>query len=208
MASTTQANSNDFGRHQNHLEGSAHLGNNAHGLAVAAAAASYATDNHLAGLVEAATAAAGQDVSWAPNEAGDAVIADHGRALQSHLDGYGTGIHLDNGFGDPGNNGQPDFGGEGSVDDRQMRRSNRSLALTGGTHRKRKRTSNANLDPAMTGESQFGGGLDEAGEGDGHGHGHGHGHTLDIRELSPQQSMSEARAAGVHSAVALFRQPS
>lgn len=42
----------------------------------------------------------------------------------------------------------------------------------------------------------------------GGGGGGGGGSGLDIRTLPPQQSLAEARAAGVHSAAALFRQPS
>ena len=146
--------------------------------------------------MEAATAAAGQDVSWSQNDDGDAMLAGHGRALQNHLEGYGAGMHLGDGFGDPGNSDQAPFG---TIDGggRQTRGSNSSLGLAGATTRKRKRT-NANLDPAITGGSQFaGGGGDVSGDGNG----------LDIRELPPQQTMSDARAAGVHSSVCQWSWP-
>ncbi|EGC44677.1 conserved hypothetical protein [Histoplasma capsulatum var. duboisii H88] len=102
--------------HHHHLSNSAQQ-QQQHNLAVAAsaAAASYAADNHLAGLVEAATAAAGQDVDWAQNDEGDSRVMGHGRALHGHLEGYpspnpvsgasgeagggGDGLHL----GDGGN---------------------------------------------------------------------------------------------------------
>ncbi|KAL2387843.1 hypothetical protein RJ035_003866 [Blastomyces gilchristii] len=274
----SQPSNPDFPPPHHHLSNSAQQQQQQHSLAVAAsAAAGYAADNHLAGLVEAATAAAGQDVSWAQNEDGDASMMGHGRALQNHLDGYpgsnavpggaGGALHLDDGFvGDPTGNGQVHFSGmsagtgagaghgtghgNGSVvgvstttaaaataaaATRQMRHANVGRVET-ALPRKRKRagTTAANVDPAMTGGVAAEGEYDDgsaavansgaagatgagAGTEDDHhmitdgnrnGGGHGHSHGLDIRELPPQQALSDARAAGVHSAAALFRQPS
>ncbi|PGG95886.1 hypothetical protein AJ79_09823 [Helicocarpus griseus UAMH5409] len=232
-----------------------------HNLAVAAsAAAGYAADNHLAGLVEAATAAAGQDVTgWPQNDD------------QGHFDGYpgattaaavAGGMHLDDGTGgfvgvggDP-TAGQVHFGGMESGGGggagnanmianvnaaRQMRHANavRGSATPSGTatsvvaaNRKRKRAgtasaSNVHVDPAMTGGGTAGqyspaaaaangsAGPDVEGNGGGGGADDvaaltaaSNGNGLDIRELPPQQALSDARAAGVHSAAALFRQPS
>ncbi|PGH03397.1 hypothetical protein GX51_04128 [Blastomyces parvus] len=263
-----QPSNPDFPLPHHHLSNSAQQQQQQHNLAVAAStAAGYAADNHLAGLVEAATAAAGQDVGWAQNEDGDASMMGHGRALQNHLDAYpgsnaasgaaGGGLHLDDGFvGDPGGNGQVHFGGmasgagtgtgNGSVDGvssttaavaaaaatRQLRHANVGR-VPAALPRKRKRagTTAVNVDPAMTGGVAAEGEYDDGsaainntgtapgagseddhmitdGDQNGGGHGHGHGHGLDIRELPPQQALSDARAAGVHSAAALFRQPS
>lgn len=205
--------------------------------------------------MEAATAAAGQDVDWAQNDDGDASVMGHGRALHGHLEGYpspnpvsgaageagggGDGLHLGDGFvGDPttgGGQGQyggmPSGAGSGSVDGssgvptatattaaaaaarRQLRHVNVARGPT-NLPRKRKRASTiANVDPAMTDdvppEGQYDddtGNVDEvlaAG-----GNQNGSAHALSIRELPPQQALSDARAAGVHSAAALFRQPS
>ncbi|EDN06165.1 hypothetical protein I7I51_06547 [Histoplasma capsulatum] len=183
--------------HRHHLSNSAQQQQQQqHNLAVAAsaAAASYAADNHLAGLVEAATAAAGQDVDWAQNDEGDASVMAHGRTLHGHLEGYpspnpvsgasgeagggGDGLHLGDGFvGDPTTGGgQGQYGGmpsgagsgSGSVDGssgvptattttaaaaaarRQLRHVNVARGPT-NLPRKRKRASTiANVDPAMT----------------------------------------------------------
>ncbi|KAK2745046.1 hypothetical protein FQN55_006403 [Onygenales sp. PD_40] len=201
---------------------------NTHNLAVAATtAANYAADNHLAGLVEAATAAAGQDVGvgvgWPQSDEDGMMSASHGRALQSHLDSYaaaaggGVSVHLDDGFGDGGVHfGIPD----GSAGGRQMRHSNAQGAMgmagrgSGGSQqgmatRKRKRAgTDSNVDPAITGAAGHYGGNDGQDENGDVGITDGDGSGLDIRELPPQQALSNARAAGVHSAAALFRQPS
>ncbi|OAX81216.1 hypothetical protein ACJ72_04442 [Emergomyces africanus] len=266
MASTSQQqpqpSNPDFPEPHHHLSTSAQQQQQQqqqHNLAVAAsAAAGYAADNHLAGLVEAATAAAGQDVNWAQNDDGDAGMMGHGRALQSHLEGYPApnsasgnpsgGLHLDDSFGgDPTANGQQvHFGagiGGGPVDGsgsvattaaaatRQMRHANVAVRGPTALTRKRKRAGmNANVDPAMTGGVATTGQYDDgtatatttttttAGPGGADNDGdvmntdgnqnNRNGHGLDIRELPPQQALSDARAAGVHSAAALFRQPS
>ncbi|KAK2840511.1 hypothetical protein FQN49_006202 [Arthroderma sp. PD_2] len=220
MASGNQQNTNnDFVNHaqqpqvqqQHHIDGStSHLS-----TSNVSVSPDYTTDNHLAGLVQAATAAAGQDVGWAQNDDGDMMAAGHGRAIQSHLDTYGVGMHLDeNGFATTGQTshsfaGIPTAGDPAVAGDRQIGASN---ATIGATPRKRKRNQ-SNVDPAMTSATtrfRFGDGDENnptqevvgapAPENDGS--------SLDIREMPPQRVISDARAAGVHSAVALFRQPS
>lgn len=159
------------------------------------------SENQLAGLVQAATAAAGQEVSeWAAAAAAAAAAGHH------HLENYPTDLHLpDDGFG------EAEFGSLGSPTQgtgRQVRGSvvNNNDGQGGGqglsrtVSKKRKRGDEA-LDPALTGDQGEGQqqqqgqqGFDES--------------QLSIRELAPSQSMTDARAAGVHSAAALFRQPS
>jgi hypothetical protein len=213
MASTSQSSTH---HHQSD--------NNAHNLAMVASAAGYTTDNQLAGLVEAATAAAGQDVGgWSQAEEGDAnmnataaaaaAAAGHSRgAPQNHLDGYPVGVNMEDEFGNGANGSQAQHFASGGDPPES---------------RKRKRA-NPNVDPAMTStplSSQFGG---VAGDGGGDhdmvgssggpgngssGNANGAGDELrirqvDVRQFTPQQAISDARAAGVHSAVALFRQPS
>lgn len=212
MASTSASHqqqppqSTDFSVHQpphtSHMDHNAQLATSGYGP----------NDNQLAGLVEAATAAAGQDVSeWAAAAAAAAAAGHH------HLEGYGADLHLgDDGFGDGG------FGNIGTTPGagRQLRGSTsnaqgqpgQTSGLSRTVSRKRKRGEDA-LDPALTAA----GGA--AGDGQPHQQQQQqqqqqgqqqqfNGDNLDIRELPPQQSLSEARAAGVHSAAALFRQPS
>ncbi|OJJ46056.1 hypothetical protein ASPZODRAFT_152288 [Penicilliopsis zonata CBS 506.65] len=192
------------------------------------ATAGYApNDNQLAGLVEAATAAAGQDVSeWAAAAAVAAAAGAVGH--HHHLDGYGPEMHIE---GD-------EFGDEtfstGAPGGRQIRGSGpasgpdqvQSSGLSRAVSRKRKRNDDA-LDPAltapgpgMTGQhasQQHPQHQNQQQSQQQHHHHHHHHHPqqhdfdggdLDIRTLPTQQSLSEARAAGVHSAAALFRQPS
>ncbi|EFR02020.1 hypothetical protein MGYG_05022 [Nannizzia gypsea CBS 118893] len=227
MASGAQQNTNgDFVSHaqqaqvqqpqqqqqqqQHHIDGStAHLSSNSVGVSP-----DYTSDNHLAGLVQAATAAAGQDVGWAQNDESDMMAAGHGRAIQNHLDSYSVGMHLDeNGFATTSQSGHP-FGnipgGEPAVSgDRQIA----APPVTAATAvRKRKRTQ-PNVDPAMTSATarfRFGD-VDEASlaqDGAAVQVPQPDESSLDIREMPPQRVISDARAAGVHSAVALFRQPS
>ncbi|EEQ34912.1 hypothetical protein McanMca71_001879 [Microsporum canis] len=221
MASGPQQNTNnDFVGHtqpsqvhqqqqQQHIDGSnPHLSSNSVGVSP-----DYTSENHLAGLVQAATAAAGQDVGWAQNDDSDMMAASHGRAIQNHLDSYSVGMHLDeNGFATTSQTGHPfgDIPGESAAGgDRQIAASN---VVIGTTARKRKRNQ-SNVDPAMTSATvrfRFGDGGEgntaqeavagQVPENDGS--------SLDIREMPPQRVISDARAAGVHSAVALFRQPS
>ncbi|KAJ5936715.1 hypothetical protein N7466_003165 [Penicillium verhagenii] len=155
-----------------------------------------ASDNQLAGLVEAATAAADQDQDLSHWAAAAATAVSH-----QHLDGYGTEMHLaEDGFGDA------NFGaamGSG----RHLRVPNdhsQSPGLSRTVSKKRKRNDD-NLDPALA----------AAGISENQQHAQtSHqaslgfpGDNMDIRS-APPQSLNEARAVGVHSAAALFRQPS
>lgn len=159
-------------------------------------------DNQLAGLVEAATAAADQDVSqWA---AAAAVAAAAGAAGHHHLDGYGADMHLgDDGFGDA------NFGA-GMGGGRHLRVPNdqsQNSGLSRTVSKKRKRNVD-NLDPALAGADLTGSHQHQQQHPQAQQTPHGYGgDNMDIRQMPPQ-SLSEARAVGVHSAAALFRQPS
>ncbi|KAL2870014.1 DUF3431 domain-containing protein [Aspergillus lucknowensis] len=166
------------------------------------------SENQLAGLVEAATAAAGQDVSeWA---AAAAVAAAAGAAgNQHHLDGYAPEIQLDDdGFGEgsyTGMAGSRQYRGPGSASGNGHSQSS-GLARSGT--KKRKRNEDA-LDPALAAvtaglaqhQSQS---LEHHGGNNASPYG---GEGLEIRS-TPPQSLAEARAVGLHSAAALFRQTS
>ncbi|KAL1958035.1 hypothetical protein VTO42DRAFT_5247 [Malbranchea cinnamomea] len=256
MVPTTQAGSSDLSSHHpqhQHQVGpkTSHIGNSAHNLAAVASAAGYTTENHLAGLVEAATAAAGQDVSgWAQNEDGDgitaaaaaaaAAAAGHARGVQGHLDGYNVGVHLEDELGNsaagagqshhfasiaPGaddiGSGTPRETGHGPDTSLDLARRRSSGDGGEGPPLRKRRRMNPQVDPAITGghPSQFsdadtahgvsGGAIGE----DGRRSGNGNNHELriqqvDVRQNAPHQAISEGRPAGVHSAVALFRQPS
>ena len=209
--STHQPHTEHQNQQQSHLDGNTpQLGNSTgNGLGVSAAtAADYTTDNHLAGLVQAATAAAGQDVGWAQNEDGDAaalMAAGHGRPMQNQLETY-VGMHLDDGgFGSPATSNQAShpFGAIApGADSRQMGHSNGLVGDNEDGTITKKRKRDVNVDPAMTAPVDV-----ENGKSGGGGN-ENNGASLDIRELPPQSALSDARAAGVHSAVALFRQPS
>ncbi|KAJ5157610.1 uncharacterized protein N7482_008710 [Penicillium canariense] len=160
------------------------------------------SDNQLAGLVEAATAAAGQDVSpqWAAAVATAAGVAGH-----HQLDGYGADMHLgDDGFGDA------NFGA-GMGGGRHLRVPNdhsQGSGLSRTVSKKRKRNDD-NLDPALAGAGLSGAqqqNSQQSQQAQQAQHGYA-GDNIDIRPVPPQ-SLSEARAVGVHSAAALFRQPS
>ncbi|KAE8151074.1 hypothetical protein BDV25DRAFT_139232 [Aspergillus avenaceus] len=160
-------------------------------------------ENQLAGLVEAATAAAGQDVSeWA---AAAAVAAAAGAAgHQHHLDGYPTDMHMeedsfaDASFGSGLGAGRP-LRGPGSATEHSQ-----SSGLSRTVSKKRKRDDP--LDPALTAAGP--GGHQQQQQQQHHHHTpHHYGESIDIRS-APPQSLSEARAVGLHSAAALFRQPS
>lgn len=193
-----QASSNDFAHAAHHpsLDG-AHLGTstaNAHSLAAVASAAGYTTDHQLAGLVEAATAAAD---GWPSSE---------------HLDSYGPGVHLDDEFDANGGFGMLPPGSGGNDQGRQLR----SGMDTRGSARKRRRTANmnANVDPAMGVGAVSGSAAPGVGTGDGP-FGNDAGcaapggvQHLGARGLSPPQASAESRSTGIHSAAALFRQPS
>ncbi|KAA8642279.1 hypothetical protein EYZ11_008880 [Aspergillus tanneri] len=161
-------------------------------------------ENQLAGLVEAATAAAGQDVSeWAAAEAIAAAAGATGH--QHHMGGYGSEIHMDdNGFGDSG------FG-SGMGSGRHLRvpglattnDQSQSSGLSRTVSKKRKRGDDP-LDPAL---AASGTGIGHNQQPHQHHPHHFGGDSLDIRS-APPQSLSDARAVGLHSAAALFRQPS
>ncbi|CAI7578364.1 unnamed protein product [Penicillium pancosmium] len=152
-------------------------------------------DNHLAGLVEAATAAADHDVNEWAAVAQAAATAD---AASNQLDGYSADMHLgDDTFSDA-------HFGSGMGGGRHLRVPNdhsQSSGLSRTVSKKRKRN-DENLDPQLAG----------AGLAQQHyqpqttQHGHSS-DSMNIRSVPPQ-SLSEARAVGVHSAAALFRQPS
>ncbi|KAL5336748.1 hypothetical protein BJX70DRAFT_268485 [Aspergillus crustosus] len=163
------------------------------------------SENQLAGLVEAATAAAGQDVSeWA---AAAAVAAAAGAAgSQHHLDGYAPEMQLDgDDFGDGSYAGMTAGGRQyRGPDPLSGNEHAQSSGLARSGTKKRKRNEDA-LDPALTAAI--------AGLGGQHQH-HTNHHTspygsegLEIRN-TPPQSLAEARAVGLHSAAALFRQTS
>lgn len=157
------------------------------------------SDNQLAGLVEAATAAAGQDVSpqWAAAVATAAGVAGH-----HQLDGYSADMHLgDDGFGDT------NFGA-GMGGGRHLRVQNdhsQGSGLSRTVSKKRKRNED-NLDPALAGAGISGAQHQLPQQSQQAQHAYA-GDNIDIRPVPPQ-SLSEARAVGVHSAAALFRQPS
>jgi hypothetical protein len=181
-----------------HLDPNAQLGNNGYAP----------NDNQLAGLVEAATAAADQDVSqWA---AAAAVAAAAGAAGHHHqLDGYGADMHLDDdGFGD-GKFAETNFG-TGMNNGRHLRvpshsDHSQSPGLSRTVSKKRKRNDD-NLDPALAGAGLSGSQQQSHSTQQPHGYAAA-GDSMDIRPAQPQ-SLSDARAVGVHSAAALFRQPS
>ncbi|RDW81716.1 uncharacterized protein DSM5745_05273 [Aspergillus mulundensis] len=171
------------------------------------------SENQLAGLVEAATAAAGQDVSeWA---AAAAVAAAAGAAgNQHHLDGYAPEIQLDDdGFGEGGYAGMTSarqYRGPGSASGNEHSQSS-GLARSGT--KKRKRNEDA-LDPALAAASaglgQHQGQPQHQQQGPHNANHHASpfgGEGLEIRS-TPPQSLADARAVGLHSAAALFRQTS
>jgi hypothetical protein len=179
-----------------HLDANAQLANNGYST----------TDNQLAGLVEAATAAADQDVSqWA---AAAAVAAAAGAASHHHqLDSYTDMDLSENGFGDA-KFGDTNFG-TGLSSGRHMRvpshtGHSQSSGLTRTATKKRKRNDD-NLDPALAGA-----GLSASQHQSHPVQQTPHGYTGEGMEIRPeqQQSLSDARAVGIHSAAALFRQPS
>ncbi|KAJ9410082.1 hypothetical protein DTO045G8_2075 [Paecilomyces variotii] len=190
-------NSNDFSTqhsHGSHLDANGQM-----------ASTGYTpSDNQLAGLVEAATAAAGQDVSeWA---AAAAAAAAAGAAGHHHLDGYGGDMHLeDDSFADTSFGGPPPTMGRlrPSASTPAISSHGNMSGLSRTVSKKRKRNEDA-LDPALTASASS---MNLAGHQHQSQH-HMDGDGLNIRELPPQQSLSDARAAGVHSAAALFRQPS
>ncbi|KAF7595809.1 hypothetical protein BBP40_004621 [Aspergillus hancockii] len=158
-------------------------------------------ENQLAGLVEAATAAAGQDVSeWA---AAAAVAAAAGAAgHQHHLDGYAPEMHIeDDTFQDAGFGAGLSAGRHLRVPGSSANDHGQPSGLSRTVSKKRKRDDP--LDPALTASGPGG----HQQQGHHHNPHHYGGDSLDIRS-APPPSLSEARAVGLHSAAALFRQPS
>lgn len=150
-------------------------------------------DSQLAGLVEAATAAADQDHNvsqWA--------VEATAAAAHHQLDGYGADMQLgDDGFGDASFVTSMASG-------RHLRHLNdhsQASGLSRTVSKKRKRNDD-NLDPALAGAGL--GSQQHSQSQQTHGFS---GDNMDIRS-APPSSLSEARAVGVHSAAALFRQPS
>ncbi|KAF9894304.1 hypothetical protein FE257_007807 [Aspergillus nanangensis] len=169
-------------------------------------------ENQLAGLVEAATAAAGQDVSeWAAAAAAAAAAGATGH--QHHLEGYAPEIHIeDDGFGDTSFGGMNTSGGMSTG--RGLRppgsASGNEQGPSGGLSRavsKKRKRGDGPLDPALTASGAGMGHLGNPHQQTHHQSPHHYGDSLDIRS-APPQSLSDARAVGLHSAAALFRQPS
>ncbi|KAJ5708413.1 hypothetical protein N7488_008214 [Penicillium malachiteum] len=157
-----------------------------------------ANDNQLAGLVEAATAAADQDQDLSHWAAAAAATA----ASHQQLESYGGDMHLgEDGFGDT------NFGG-GMGSGRHLRVPNehpQDSGLSRTVSKKRKRN-DENLDPALAGAGVSGSQQQRSQSGlKG-----SHLYAGENGDVHPQfvQSLHEARAVGVHSAAALFRQPS
>lgn len=145
-------------------------------------------NSYFAGLIEAATAAAGQETEYGQTTEGvrSRRITRQSRA---HEDSFSNTLGSPHGATSRSleeaiqnhTDGQPTSGSE---------------APPFPSTRKRKRTSEVSpLEPNNTPR-----GFRQVDEDD-----HS---TLEIRELPPQSSISDARAAGVHSAAALFRRPS
>lgn len=154
-------------------------------------------DSQLAGLVEAATAAAsaGHDIQqWT---AASALSA----ASNQQLDGYTADMHLgDDGFGDA--NFSASMGNTRNARNQNDHTQNSGLTRTGTKKRKR---NDDNLDPALAGAGITGSQQHSAHYSQPGSQGY-NGDNMDVH-AAPPQSLPEA-PAGVHSAAALFRQPS
>ncbi|RAO72634.1 uncharacterized protein BHQ10_008646 [Talaromyces amestolkiae] len=156
------------------------------------------SENQLAGLVQAATAAAGQADSsdWATAAAAAAAAGHH------HLENYSSDLHLpDDGFDESafGTLGSP--AGTGRQNRASIANGQTAQGLSRAVSKKRKRGDEA-LDPALAGiedqnEQHQQQTQQQVFDGS------------EFGELARSQSqLTDARAAGVHSAAALFRQPS
>jgi hypothetical protein len=131
-----------------------------------------ATGNQFAGLVEAATAAAGQETEWSQGEDVEAILACH-EQMQQQIGSYASHVPMPSRM--------PQLNGS-EVD---YKYPIEGLQETPKPNpRKRKRASSPKEQ-----QVRF--------EGD-----------LEGRELQSQQALAEARAAGVHSSAALFREKS
>ncbi|KAG2415637.1 hypothetical protein HFD88_006828 [Aspergillus terreus] len=160
-------------------------------------------ENQLAGLVEAATAAAGQDVSeWAAAAA--AAAAANAAGHQHHLDGYAAEMHMEDDSFDTNFNPGLNAG-------RHLRSAGNDHAPSGlsrSVSKKRKR-GDGPLDPALTASAAGIGHPISQHQPAHHAPPHHYGESLAMRtEPPPPEALNEARAVGVHSAAALFRQPS
>ncbi|SLM34446.1 hypothetical protein LPUS_03201 [Lasallia pustulata] len=145
-------------------------------------------NSHFAGLIEAATAAAGQE-----DEYGQATESARPRRITRQ-----SSAHEDTSSDPlgPANGTTARSIGDAIQDHPDGQQRSASEAPPFPSTRKRKRTSEA----SPQGRGSTSRGYRQADEDD-----HS---TLEIRELPPQSSISNARAAGVHSAAALFRRPS
>ncbi|KAF7716814.1 Uncharacterized protein PECH_006823 [Penicillium ucsense] len=174
---------------------------NSHHHQTSSSADVAAHDNQLAGLVEAATAAAGQDVSphWAA-----AVATAAGEASHHQLDTYGSDMHL----GDESFN-ETNFAG-GLSNARHLRVQNdhaQGPGLSRAVSKKRKRNED-NLDPALAGAGMSGSQQQQqVHQPTQHSHQPYSSGNFIVRPVPPQ-ALADARSVGVHSAAALFRQPS
>ncbi|EED16152.1 conserved hypothetical protein [Talaromyces stipitatus ATCC 10500] len=156
------------------------------------------SENQLAGLVQAATAAAGQaDSDWATAAAAAAAAGHH------HLENYSTELHLpDDGFDESAFGGLGSPAGAGRQNRASIVNGQNAQGLSRTVSKKRKRGDEA-LDPALTGMPD---------QNEQHQQPQQQSQQVfdgtEFGEMSRSQSLTDARAAGVHSAAALFRQPS
>ncbi|KAI1907225.1 hypothetical protein LOZ53_005071 [Ophidiomyces ophidiicola] len=203
MTSTAQSQPNNtpahHSQHQNPLTQKPFPANTVHSLP--ASTASYTADNHLAGLVEAATAAAGQNVGWTHSDDDDTAMAGETRALQNSLDGYTVGMQLEDSYANQGNAPNPHFILPPRTGPRPIAPAGGPIPLSeaNAAARKRKR-GDPNVDPSITGNPNFTTNSSETGL--------SNPNEYAARELSHRHSTSNTRVTGVYSAVALFRQPS
>ena len=151
-------------------------------------------NNHFAGLIEAATAAAaaGQE-----HEYGQAPESANGRPRRVTRQSRAHEEALSNTLGTPSGGRTTSRSVGDVIQNHTDGQHDNGVDAPPGT-RKRKRATDAS--PQERNSTPRGYRYTEADEDD-----HS---TLEIRELPPQSSISDARAAGVHSAAALFRRPS
>lgn len=145
-------------------------------------------NSHFAGLIEAATAAAGQEDEYV-----QATESARPRRITRQSSAHEE--TLSNTLG-PTNRTPSRTTGDPTQTHTDRQQSDGGRAMPFPSTRKRKRSSEAS-PPEQNSTPR---GYRQA-DGDDHS-------TLEIRELPPQSSISDARAAGVHSAAALFRRPS
>lgn len=143
----------------------------------------YPSENQLADLVEAATAAAGQDAAWSRPDDSEAGLSQRGHHYDSYAEPRAIGESPIDGMG------QQHFhpNTRNSMHESEHMQPTQP-APTSANPRKRKRVSGAPSTPMSANQFENPG--------------------IDFRDLPTQGSLSEARSAGVHSAAALFRRPS